>query len=161
MQKIVTNLWFDTQAEEAARFYTSLFKNSSIDSINYYGPSGSEVAGMPENTVLTVAFTLEGQEYIAINGGPVFTFTPAISLMVNCANQQEVDRLWDAFCKEGEPGQCGWLTDKYGLSWQIVPEGLEKVLSNPDPVKAEKAMAAMLKMGKLSLAELEKAAEQA
>ena len=159
MQKIVITLWFENEAEEAARFYTSLFKNASIDSIQYYGPSGAEVSGQPEKSVLTVEFTIEGQQYIALNGGKMFSFTPATSLMVNCENQQEVDRLWDAFCKEGEPGQCGWLTDKYGLSWQIVPTELERLLSNPDPVKAEKVMAAMIEMGKLDIAGLAAAAE--
>ncbi|SBV97957.1 conserved hypothetical protein [uncultured Eubacteriales bacterium] len=157
MQKIITNLWFDTQAEEAAKFYVSLFKNSAVSKTTYYGASGAKVSGMLEDSVLTVEYTLDGQGYIAINGGPVFAFTPAISLMVNCDTQEEVDRLWDAFCKEGEPGECGWLTDKFGLSWQIVPVELNQLLSDPDPVKAEKVNSAMLTMKKLDIAQLRKA----
>lgn len=154
MQKIIPNLWFDTQAEEAARFYISLFKDSSIRKITRYGASGAAVSGMPAGTVLTVEYTLDGQDYIAINGGPVFSFTPAVSLMVNCDSQAEIDRLWNAFCAEGEPSECGWLTDKYGLSWQIVPAELERLLSDPDPVRVERVNSAMLKMKKLDIGEL-------
>ncbi|GMA08584.1 VOC family protein [Tetragenococcus halophilus subsp. flandriensis] len=158
MQKIVTNLWFDTQAEEAAKFYTSLFEDGDIHNITYYGPSGAKVSGMPEGTVLTVEFSLADQEYIAINGGPVFKFTPAISLMVNCDTQEEIDRLWEAFCEEGQPEECGWLTDKYGLSWQIVPSELNELLSNPDPEKVENVNRALFSMKKLDIEQLRKAA---
>ena len=157
MQKIVPNLWFDTRAEAAAQFYVSLFQNSAIRKVTCYGASGAKVSGMPEGSVLTVEYTLDGQDYLAINGGPVFSFTPAISLMVNCDSQEEVDRLWNAFCQEGEPGECGWLTDKFGLSWQIVPAELNDLLTDPDPVKAEKVNSAMLTMKKLDIAQLRRA----
>lgn len=157
MQKIVANLWFDTQAEEAANFYVSLFKNSAIRNVTYYGASGAKVSGMPEGSVLTVEYTLDGQDYIAINGGPVFTFTPALSLMVNCDSQAEVDRLWDALCEEGQPGECGWLTDKFGLSWQIVPTELNELIADPDPVKVERVYSAMFGMKKLDIAQLRQA----
>lgn len=158
MQKIVTNLWFDTQAEEAAKFYTSLFEEGSIHNITYYGSSGAKVSDMPEGTVLTVEFSLADQEYIAINGGPMFKFTPAISLMVNCDSQEEIDRLWEGFCEEGQPEECGWLTDKYGLSWQIVPSELNELLSNSDPVKVENVNRTMFSMKKLDIKQLRKAA---
>lgn len=158
MQKIVTNLWFDNQAEEAAKFYVSLFKNSSIHRMTYYDSSGAKVSGMPKGSVLTVEYSLDGQEYIAINGGPAFTFTPAVSLMVNCDTQEEIDRLWTAFCKEGKPEECGWLTDKFGLSWQIVPTKLNELLADSDPEKVENVNRAVLSMVKLDIAQLEKAA---
>lgn len=151
-------MWFDTQAEEAANFYVSLFKNSSIHNITYYGPSGAKVSGMPEGSVVTVEYSLDGQEYIAINGGPIFTFTPAISLMVNCDTQEEIDRLWTEFCEEGKPEECGWVTDKFGLSWQIVPSELKELLANPDPVKVENVNRAMFSMKKLDIEQLKKAA---
>lgn len=157
MQKIIPNLWFDTQAEDAAKFYVSLFRDSAIRKVTHYGTSGAQVSGMPKGSVLTVEYTLDGQDYIAINGGPVFTFTPAISLMVNCDSQEEIDRLWDAFCEEGQPGECGWLTDKFGLSWQIVPAELDRLMADPDPVKAERVASAMFAMKKLDMAELRKA----
>lgn len=160
MQKIVTNLWFDDKAEEAAHFYTSLVKNSQILRIDRYGKAGAQVANRPEGSVLTVEFTLDEQIFVAINGGPIFNFTPAISLMVNCDDQQEVDRLWEAFSQGGEKGQCGWLTDKYGLSWQIVPVELYELIHDADPVKAERATAAMLKMKKLDAAEVRRQMEE-
>ena len=154
MQKITPCLWFDTQAEEAARFYTSIFKNSSIGEISYYGP---DTPG-PEGTVLTVAFKLEGQDFTALNGGPVFKFTPAISLLVDCKSQEEVDRLWDGLLAGGgQPDQCGWLTDRYGVSWQIVPGVMGELMSDPDPVKVNRVMQAMLKMVKIDIAELQRA----
>lgn len=159
MQKVITNLWFDTQAEEAAGFYTSLIPNSAITKVTRYGHAGAEVSGMPEGTVLTVAFTLDGQSFIAINGGPVFQFTPAISLMISCQSQAEIDRLWDAFGREGEPGECGWITDKYGLSWQIVPEEMNRMLEDPDPARVERVNSAMLKMKKLDVEGLRRAYE--
>lgn len=157
MQKIIPNLWFDTQAEEAARFYVSLFPEASVGTISHYGASGAQVAGKPEGSVLTVEFTLQGQTYVAINGGPVFSFTPAVSLMVICESQAEVDRLWDAFCEEGQGGECGWLTDKYGVSWQIVPRELTEMLRDPDAKKVEQVTRVMLKMGKLDMAQLREA----
>ncbi|QNE75535.1 VOC family protein [Streptomyces finlayi] len=148
MQKITTFLWFDNQAEEAANFYVSVFGGDSrILDVTHYGPSAP---GEPEG-VMTVSFRLADQEYIALNGGPQFPFTEAVSLSVDCADQAEVDRLWEAFTAEGEEGQCGWLKDRYGLSWQIVPKGLTEVLSSPDPAKAERAMKAMLGMRKLDI----------
>lgn len=155
MQKIVTYLWFDTQAGEAAEFYTALFKNSKITSTNYYG----ENMPLPAGTVLTVAFELAGQEFVALNGGPVFKFTEAISLLVNCEDQAEVDRLWDALTEGGEEQQCGWLKDKYGLSWQIIPLGLTECIAGPDPAKAARAVQAMLTMKKIDLAKIRQAYE--
>ena len=154
MQKIVTNLWFDTQAEEAAWFYTSLFSSGSVDAVTYYDAAGAEISGRPEGSVLTVSFTLDGQQFIALNGGPLFQFTPAISLMINCETQEEIDRLWDAFCEEGEPSQCGWVTDKYGLSWQIVPNVLNELLLTKDPEQAARVNQAMYRMQKLVISEL-------
>jgi predicted 3-demethylubiquinone-9 3-methyltransferase (glyoxalase superfamily) len=155
MQKIVPNLWFDTQAEEAAKFYTSIFKNSRITNIMYYTEAGPGPAG----SVLTVAFELEGQAFIAINGGPHFKFTPAISLMVNCQDQAEIDELWARLSAIPEAEQCGWVADKYGLSWQIVPAEMDKMIREGDPVKLDRLMAALLKMKKLDLAALKHAYE--
>lgn len=157
MQKITPCMWFDDNAEEAVRFYTSIFKNSSIGTITHYGEAGAEVSGRPKGTVLTIAFQLDGQEYTALNGGPIFKFSPAISFIVNCESQQEVDMLWDKLTAGGETEQCGWLKDKYGVSWQIVPTVLDKMLSDPDPVKTESVMKAMLKMIKLDIAGLQRA----
>jgi predicted 3-demethylubiquinone-9 3-methyltransferase (glyoxalase superfamily) len=159
MQKIVTNLWFDTEAEEAAHFYTSIFKDSHIENVLHYGDSGPREAGL----VLTVDFTLEGQRFTAINGGPHFTFTEAISLAVNCETQDEMDDLWEKLSADGgEPGVCGWLKDKYGLSWQVVPTVLEEMLAREDhnSAKFNSVMKAMLKMTKLDIAELEKAYDE-
>ena len=156
MQKITPFLWFDTQAEQAVNFYCSLFKNSKIGEIIRYGEAGPG----PNGTVMSVTFQLDGQEFMALNGGPVFTFTPAISLFVNCETQAEVDELWAKFTAEGEEGQCGWLKDKFGLSWQIVPSGLSEVLNGIDPVKSQKAMQAMLQMKKLDIEELRQAYAQ-
>ncbi|MCW3093201.1 MAG: 3-demethylubiquinone-9 3-methyltransferase [Ferruginibacter sp.] len=159
MQKITSNLWFDKQAEEAANFYTSVFHNSKIGRISRYGKEGFEVHGMPEGTVLTVEFWLEGQPFVALNGGPHFKFTEAISFIVNCDNQQEVDYYWK---KLGEGGDekakmCGWLKDKYGLSWQVVPKVLPEMLMDPDPKKSQSVMKVMLQMKKLDIAAFEKA----
>ena len=156
MQKITANLWFDYQAEEAAAFYVSLFKNSRIISVSHYGEAGPG----PEGSVMTVKFQLDGQEYLGLNGGPVFKFTPAISLIVNCENQEEVDYYWEKLSTDGKKGVCGWLTDKYGVSWQIVPSILEVLVNDPDTVKAQKVMKAMLQMKKLVIAELEQAYRQ-
>ncbi|MEA2432752.1 MAG: hypothetical protein QOG54_209 [Actinomycetota bacterium] len=154
MQKIVPNLWFDTEAEEAATFYTSLFDDSKITDISYYGEAGPRPAG----SVLTVAFQLFGQDFTAINGGPDFKFTEAISLLVNCDTQEEVDDLWAKLTEGGEEVQCGWLKDKYGLSWQIIPTALTELLQDEDKERANRAMQAMLQMKKIDIEALEKAA---
>ncbi len=153
MQKITTFLWFDNQAEEATKFYTSIFKNSKIDKIMRYNEAGPGVPG----SVMTVSFRLDGQEYIALNGGPVYHFTEAVSLFVNCKDQAEVDYFWEKLSEGGEKGPCGWLKDKYGLSWQIVPSLLLEMLGDKDAVKAENVNRAMLKMNKLDIKALKKA----
>ncbi|MEV6103185.1 VOC family protein [Streptomyces sp. NPDC051940] len=151
MQKIRTFLWFDTQAEEAAEFYTSLFPDSKITDVQRYGEAGPGEAG----TVMTVEFELAGTRYIALNGGPEFTFNEAVSLSVDCDGQAEVDRLWAALTADGgEEGPCGWLKDKYGLSWQIVPAEFTELVRDPDPQKSARAMQAMLGMKKLDLEQL-------
>ena len=155
MQKIVPSLWFDTEAEEAAKFYTSIFRNSKIGNIARYGSAGPRREGM----VMTVDFQLDGQDFNAINGGPDFKFTEATSLLVNCQNQAEVDDLWKKLGDGGEPGPCGWLKDKFGLSWQIVPVALGEMRSDPDPGKSQRVMAAMLQMSTIDLAGLRKAYE--
>ena len=153
MPRIAPFLWFDTQAEEAARFYVSIFKNSKIVKVARYGEAGPG----PKGSVMTVVFELEGQEFIALNGGPQFKFTEAISFSVNCQTQQEVDEFWEKLSKGGEEGPCGWLKDKYGLSWQINPVILGEMLSDPDPKKSRRVMEAMLKMKKIDIAALKKA----
>jgi predicted 3-demethylubiquinone-9 3-methyltransferase (glyoxalase superfamily) len=156
MQKITPFLWFDNQAEEAVNFYTSLFKNSKIGSITRYGESGPGVQG----TVMTVSFQLDGQEFVALNGGPQFTFSPAISFFVNCETQAEVDRLWERLTEGGEEQQCGWLTDKYGVTWQIVPAGLVEMLNSSEAGKSRRAMNAMLQMKKIDIGKIRQAYEQ-
>ena len=153
LQKIVPNLWFDTKAEDAASFYTSIFEDSKILRVMHYGEAGPRPAGM----VVTVTFQLEGLEITALNGGPEFKFNEAISLLVNCDSQKEVDRLWETLSEGGEKGPCGWLKDQFGLSWQITPTVLEEMLRDEDPAKANRVMAAMLKMTKIEIDELEKA----
>ena len=157
--KIVPNLWFDGQAEEAARFYTGIFRNSGIDDITYYGNEGQEIHHMPEGTVLTVEFTLDGQPFLALNGGPEFKFNEAVSFVVSCDNQEEVDYYWDKLGAGGDPQarQCGWLKDKYGLSWQVVPKILPQMLKDRDKTRAERVMAAMLKMKKIEIGQLQQA----
>jgi predicted 3-demethylubiquinone-9 3-methyltransferase (glyoxalase superfamily) len=157
MKKISPCLWFDDQAEEATKLYTSLFPNSKIENISYYGDEGPK----PKGTALVITFRLNGQEFMALNGGPEFKFTPALSLFVNCENQDEVDYLWENLSKGGEKGQCGWLTDKFGISWQIVPILLGKLMSDKNPRKSVSVMHAMLQMKKLDMAELQKAYDQA
>jgi predicted 3-demethylubiquinone-9 3-methyltransferase (glyoxalase superfamily) len=154
MNKITPWLWFDTEAEEAAQYYTSVFPNSRITEVTHYGSAGPREEGM----VLTVAFELEGQQLFALNGGPDFKFTEAVSFQVACEDQEEVDRYWRTLSEGGEAGPCGWLKDKYGLSWQIVPTRLVELLGDPDREKAQRVMAAMLKMGKIEIDELERAA---
>ena len=153
MQKIMPCLWFDSQAEEAAKFYVSIFKNSKIGRISRYGEAGPG----PKGSVMTVEFQLEGQDFIGLNGGPHFKFTEAISLSVDCKTQEEVDQLWEKLSEGGEKVQCGWLKDKYGLSWQIVPGVLSEMLADPDPAKSRRVMESMLKMKKLDIKALERA----
>ena len=156
MQKITTFLWFDNQAEEAAKLYISLFKNSKVGSISRYGDAGPG----PKGSAMMVNFQLDGQEFMALNGGPQFKFTPAISLFVNCETQQEVDELWDKLSEGGSKGRCGWLTDKYGVSWQIIPAALGKLMGDRDPEKSKRVMKAMLQMDKIDIAALERAHQQ-
>jgi predicted 3-demethylubiquinone-9 3-methyltransferase (glyoxalase superfamily) len=155
VQKIVPNLWFDTEAEEAANFYTSIFKDSEVVNVTHYGEAGPRPAGM----VLTVTFRLQGQEFTALNGGPEFKFNEAISLLVNCESQDEVDEFWERLSEGGEEGPCGWLKDKFGVSWQVVPTVLDVLLQDEDPEKANRVMKAMLQMGKIDIAGLQKAYE--
>jgi len=154
MPSITPNLWFDTQGEEAAEFYTSIFDNSRILGVTRYGEAGPREAG----TVMTVAFELDGQRFVAINGGPDFTFNEAISLEVDCGSQEEVDYFWSRLGEGGEEGPCGWLKDRYGVSWQIVPRRLVELLEESDPETADRVMSAMLKMRKIDIATLEDAA---
>jgi predicted 3-demethylubiquinone-9 3-methyltransferase (glyoxalase superfamily) len=152
--EIVPNLWFDTEAEEAASFYLSVFDNSRIVNVTRYTEAGPREAGM----VMTVEFELNGNRFVAINGGPQFKFDEAISFQITCETQEEVDYYWERLSEGGEEGPCGWLKDKYGLSWQVVPTGMEELFSDPDPERAKRAMEAMLKMGKLDIAALRAAA---
>ena len=160
MQKITPFLWFDTQAEEAANYYVSIFKNSKMGSIARYGDDGAKAAGRPKGTALTVTFQLEGQDFMALNGGPHFKFTEAISLLVDCKSQEEVDELWEKLSAGGSKSRCGWLKDKYGLSWQIVPTVLGEMMQDKDFQKANRIMQAMLQMDKIDIARLKQAAEQ-
>jgi predicted 3-demethylubiquinone-9 3-methyltransferase (glyoxalase superfamily) len=163
MQKITPNLWFDNQAEEAAKFYVSVFKNSKITGITNYGKAGAEISGMPEGSVMTVDFQLDGQEFVALNGGPAFHLSEAVSFIVNCKNQKEVDYYWEKLTEGGdEKAQiCGWLKDRYGLSWQVVPTVLATMLQDRDARKAERVMKAMLPMKKLDIKTLKQAYEGA
>jgi predicted 3-demethylubiquinone-9 3-methyltransferase (glyoxalase superfamily) len=155
MQKITPFLWFDDQAEEAMNFYMSVFKSSRVVEVNRYGDAGPG----PKGTVMTATFELDGQEFTALNGGPHFKFTEAISFYVNCETQQEVDELWEKLSEGGEEGQCGWLKDRYGLSWQIVPRALIDMLRDEDPGKSQRVTKAMLQMGKIDIAGLRRAYE--
>jgi predicted 3-demethylubiquinone-9 3-methyltransferase (glyoxalase superfamily) len=157
MQKITPWLWFDTEGEEAATFYTSVVPNSRIVDITRYGSAGPR----PEGTVMTVSFELDGQEFVALNGGPEFTFSEAVSFQVDCETQDEVDSYWSQLSAGGEEGPCGWLKDRYGVSWQIVPTALPRLLGDPDPERSQRVMQAMLKMKKLDIDALERAAAQA
>jgi len=156
MQKITPFLWFDGNAEEAMNFYNSIFQHSKIGSITRYGEEGPG----PKGTVMSATFQLDGQEFMALNGGPQYTFTPAISFFVNCETQEEVDELWEKLSEGGEKGRCGWLKDKYGLSWQIIPSTLGKLLQDKDAEKARKVMNAMLQMDKIDIGRLKLAYEQ-
>lgn len=157
MQKITPFLWFDDQAEEAARLYVSIFKNSKILSVTRYGDAGPG----PKGAVMVVTFELEGQKFMALNGGPQFTFTEAVSFLVTCETQREIDALWEALSAGGAPGPCGWLKDKFGLSWQIVPSVLGTMLQDKDPQKSQRVMQAMLGMEKIDIAHLKQAYDQA
>jgi len=154
MPRLTPNLWFDTQGEEAARFYTSIFPSSRIVEITHYGSAGPR----PEGTVMTVSFELDGQPFVALNGGPEFTFNEAVSLEIECEDQAEVDRYSEALSDGGEQGPCGWVKDRFGLSWQVVPKRLNELISDPDTERAQRVMAAMLQMQKIDVAELERAA---
>ena len=157
MQKITPFLWFDTQAEEAANLYVSIFKNSKMGNIVRYGDAGPG----PKGSVMSVTFQIEGQQFYALNGGPVYKFTPAISFFVDCQTQQEVDELWDKLSAGGRKDRCGWLQDKFGLSWQIIPSTLGKLLGDPDPAKSARVMQAMLQMDKIDVRRLQQAYDQA
>ena len=160
MQKITPCLWFDSQAEEAAKFYVSIFKKSKIRNMTRYGEAGAEVSGRPKGSVMTVTFEIEGQEFVALNGGPHFTFSEAISLMVKCETQKEIDEMWEKLSHGGEEGQCGWLKDKYGLSWQIVSPEWNEMLRDKDVEKSERVMKAILQMTKPDIETLKQAYEQ-
>lgn len=159
MQKITPFFWFDDQAEAAVKFYTSIFKNSKILKVARYGESGAKASGRKKGSVMTVAFRLNGQEFVALNGGPIFKFTEAISFVVNCKTQAELDHFWKKLSAGGKKIQCGWLKDKYGISWQIVPEALGKLMSAKDPAKSQRVMEAMLKMVKPDIKKLKAAYE--
>jgi predicted 3-demethylubiquinone-9 3-methyltransferase (glyoxalase superfamily) len=159
MQKISPFLWFNNQAEEAVNLYTSLFSGSKVGTVTRYEGEGAKVSGMPEGSVMTIAFQLAGQDFTALNGGPAFSFSQAISFLVNCESQEEVDMLWEKLSEGGETQQCGWLKDKFGVSWQIVPAALGEMLADPDAEKARRVMEAMLKMEKLDIAGLRRAHE--
>lgn len=156
-QKITPNLWFDTEAEEAASFYISIFKNSRIVNVTHYGEAGPRDAGL----VMTVEFELDGQRFVGINGGPEFTFDEAVSFEVSCETQDEIDYFWERLSDGGEEGPCGWLKDRFGVSWQVTPTGMEEILNDPDPQRAQRAMTAMLQMGKLNIGALRAAADGA
>ena len=157
MNGITPCLWFDTEGEAAAELYTSIFPNSKIVNVARYGSAGPR----PEGTVMTVDFELDGQPFLALNGGPEFTFTEAVSFQVGCANQDEVDHYWSKLSEGGEEGPCGWLKDRFGLSWQIVPTRLPELLQDPDREKSQRVMAAMMEMGKIDVEGLERAAAAA
>jgi predicted 3-demethylubiquinone-9 3-methyltransferase (glyoxalase superfamily) len=154
-QKIVPSLWFDTEAEEAANFYVTVFNNSRILNVTHYTEAGPREAGM----VMTVEFELDGQRFVGINGGPEFTFDEAVSFQIDCADQEEIDYYWKVLSEGGQEGPCGWLKDKFGLSWQVVPTGMDQALNDPDPERAKRAMAAMLGMGKIDIAVLRSGAD--
>lgn len=159
MSRLTTCLWFDSKAEEAAKYYVSIFKNAKLKSTARYSETTDNPSGKPRGSVMTVAFEIEGQDFIALNGGPHYKLTPAVSFMVHCKDQAEVDYYWDKLVAGGSPSQCGWLTDKFGVSWQIVPKIVSEVMGGKDPNRAERLMKALLKMKKLDVAALEKAAE--
>ena len=158
MQRITPCLWFDDNAEAAVKFYASIFKNSKFTAVTHYGEAGSNASGRPKGSVLTIAFQLDGQEFLALNGGPHFTFSPAVSFIANCATQAEIDELWEKLGAGGTIEQCGWLRDKFGVSWQVVPADIGRMMQDTDPKRAERVMSAILEMKKIDLATLERAA---
>jgi len=162
MKTITPCLWFDNQAEEAAKFYTSIFKNSKIGHIARYGEAGREIHGKPPGSVMTIEFEINGQPFTGLNGGPMFKFNEAISFQVLCENQEEIDYYWEKLCEGGDKNaqQCGWLKDKFGLSWQIVPTALIEMVKDKDATKSQRVMTAMLQMGKIDIAKLKEAYEQ-
>jgi predicted 3-demethylubiquinone-9 3-methyltransferase (glyoxalase superfamily) len=160
MQKITPFLWFDNQAEVAAKFYVSIFKNSRMGDVARYDAEGAAASGRPTDSVMVVEFVLEGQEFVALNGGPHFKFTEAVSFVVNCQTQEEVDYFWEKLSAGGQESQCGWLKDKYGLSWQVVPTVLTEMLQDKDPQKSKRVMHAMLQMKKIDIPTLKRAYEQ-
>ena len=153
MRKITPCLWFDTEGEDAARFYTSVFKNARILGISRYGDEGPRAG-----SVMTVSFELDGEEFVALNGGPEYRFTEAVSFQISCADQAEVDQYWTALTEGGQPGPCGWLKDRFGVSWQVIPTALPELLNHPDPATAHRVMAAMMTMGKIDVDALHRAA---
>lgn len=157
MQKITPHLWFDTQAEEAANFYVSVFKDAKLGAVSRYSQAGQDIHKMPVGSVMTVQFEIEGQTFLALNGGPIFHFNEAISFMVNCETQEEIDYYWDKLSAVPEAEQCGWLKDKFGVSWQVVPTGMAEMLSNPDSDKTQRAMAAFMQMKKIDIEQLQQA----
>lgn len=157
MQSITPFLWFDSQAEEAANFYVSIFRNSKIVSVARYGDEAAKASGRPKGSVMTVGFELDGQHFTALNGGPVFKFTEAVSFVAHCKTQEEVDHLWENLSQGGQESQCGWLKDKYGVSWQVVPDVLLELLRDRNPAKAKKVMEAMLQMSKIEIKALQQA----
>lgn len=160
MQKITPFLWYDNNAEEAANFYVSVFKNSKITGVTRYDEEGSKVAGRPAGTVMTAEFQIDGQKFVALNGGPHFKFTEAVSFVVNCESQEEVDYFWEKLSEGGQTSQCGWLKDKFGLSWQVVPTILGELFQDKDPEKSKRVMKAMLQMTKMDIKALKQAAGQ-
>lgn len=161
MQKITPFLWFDHQAEEAANYYVSIFKHSKISSISHYSEGGAAASGQPTGSVMTVAFELNGQKFVALNGGPLFTFNEAISFVVDCEDQEEVDELWKKLTDGGKAGPCGWLKDRFGIPWQVVPKQLDELLGSSDPEKAGRVWQAMTQMQKIDIAALQHAADSA
>lgn len=159
MQKITPFLWFDDNAEEAVGFYLATFKDAKIKSISRYGKENSALSGKPAGSVMTIDFTLQGQDFTALNGGPVYRLSPAVSFVVPCNGQEEVDHLWDRLSRHGQPNRCGWLTDKFGLTWQIVPRALMPMLQDKDPAKSQRVMQALLGMTKIDIAQLQQAYE--
>jgi predicted 3-demethylubiquinone-9 3-methyltransferase (glyoxalase superfamily) len=160
MQKFTPCLWFDDNAEEAVKFYTSIFRNSKIKAVTHYGEAGAAASGRPKGSVLTVLFQLDGQEFLALNGGPHFKFSPAISFIANCGTQKEIDELWKKLSEGGETEQCGWLRDKFGVSWQIVPADIGKMMQDKDAEKTDRVMRAILQMSKIEIKKLKEAYER-
>ena len=160
MKTMTPCLWFDGQAEEAARFYVSIFADAKLGCVARYGEAAAQASGRPLGSVMTVMFTLEGRDFLALNGGPAYRFTPAISFMVGCETQAELDELWEQLSRGGELMDCGWLTDKYGVTWQIIPRALERMLQDPDAARVDRVMQALIRMKKLDLETLNQAYEQ-